>query len=393
LRERGRRLIDTAGELRREAASAAGRRRLLRNLRARVSGYWKTKLGLLWQTARSNHTIVNAIAPPEEDILGSTLQDEQVIHIFWSTFLVELWMTFLISDENEGDFDLLATVYVGALCSMIGGLAAKIQSASFTFCNKKRRYQTWLDRLPGNIVYIIQAWRKQRRRKRRQAAKRKAAATGAGSAEVVAMPERRRAPTLSPMSMRVAKVKLTSPPPSPPNVEPLGTASCSGGAGGRGRGGASDAAKQAAELSEARRRWQKAGLVTAALRFQRRPKLTEEEKAAAAEQAEREAKEAERRKRMTLIPFSRRYVLIRWTCGWLFNFIYYIVLCAMDFVYGVQTGSVAFGQVMLAWLAALVFTYLVIEPAEIAGIVFLPMIAENKYVAWLQDRAKYYGLY
>ena len=171
VRDRGRRLLDAASELGREVASARGRRRLLQKLGTLVGGYWKTKLVLLWQTARSNHTIVNAIAPPEEDILGSTLQDEQVIHIFWSTFLVELWMTFLISDENEGDFNLVATVYVGALCSIIGGVAAKIQSASFTFCNKKRRYQTWLDRLPAKI----QAWRKKRRRKRRQAAKRKAA--------------------------------------------------------------------------------------------------------------------------------------------------------------------------------------------------------------------------
>ena len=133
--------------------------------------------------------------------------------------------------------------------------------------------------------------------------------------------------------------------------------------------------------------------MAAALRFQRARKLNEEEKAAAAEQAERDAKEAERRKRMTLIPFSRRYVLFRWTCGWLFNVLYYVILCLMDFIYGVQAGSVQFGQVMVSWLAALIFTYLVIEPAEIFGIVFLPILAQNKYVAYLQDRAKYYGLY
>lgn len=48
---------------------------------------------------------------------------------------------------------------------------------------------------------------------------------------------------------------------------------------------------------------------------------------------------------------------------------------------------------LLAWLAALVFTYIVVEPAEIAGIVFLPAIANNKCVKYCQDRAKYYGLY
>ena len=33
------------------------------------------------------------------------------------------------------------------------------------------------------------------------------------------------------------------------------------------------------------------------------------------------------------------------------------------------------------------------EAAEIAGIVFLPALAENKHIVWCQDRAKYYGLY
>ena len=96
---------------------------------------------------------------------------------------------------------------------------------------------------------------------------------------------------------------------------------------------------------------------------------------------------------MTLIPFSRPYVLFRWSLGWLLNLVFYIMLCGMNFIYGVQQGSVAFGQAMLAWMAALIFTYLVIEPAEIAGLVFLPALAENKYVAWCQDRGKYYGLY
>ena len=65
----------------------------------------------------------------EEGILSSTLQDEQVFHIFWTTFLVELWMTFLISDENEGDFNLIATMYVAWLCGTIGGTARLLHTA------------------------------------------------------------------------------------------------------------------------------------------------------------------------------------------------------------------------------------------------------------------------
>ena len=361
-------------ELRRVLASARGRRRLRQRLAAQLGSYWKTKLSLLWQTARSNHTIVNAIAPPEEDILGSTLQDEQVIHIFWSTFLVELLLSFLISDENEGDFNLIATMYVGLLCSLIGGFAAKIQAASFTFCNKKRRYQTWLDRLPARI----QKWRKRRRRIRRLKAVRALPST---SATVQVSP-----PRIQPKREMTVRARLPSPPPSPPNPDREQVLALSdSGAAKVGTIGRSVDKTKAGSSAMHRARWQRAGSFTAALRS-KREMLNDEEKAVA-------TKEAERRKRMTLIPFSRSYVIFRWWCGWLFNLIFYVLLCAVNFIYGVQTGSVQFGQVMLAWLAALIFTYLVVEPAEIFGIVFLPAIAENKYVMWCQDRAKYYGLY
>ena len=32
---------------------------------------------------------------------------------------------------------------------------------------------------------------------------------------------------------------------------------------------------------------------------------------------------------MTLIPFSRPYILLRWTLGWVFNAIFYIFLSAL----------------------------------------------------------------
>ena len=75
---RAQKLIRATAELRHVAASSDGRKRLAKRAASLLTGYWKDKLVLLWQTARSNHTIVNAVAPPEEDILGSTLQDEQV---------------------------------------------------------------------------------------------------------------------------------------------------------------------------------------------------------------------------------------------------------------------------------------------------------------------------
>ena len=96
---------------------------------------------------------------------------------------------------------------------------------------------------------------------------------------------------------------------------------------------------------------------------------------------------------MTLIPFSRPYILFRWTLGWIFNAIFYLLLCAINFIYGVKAGGTEFGNVMVAWGAALALTWLVTEPAEIAGLVLLPFIAENRHVACCLENAKYYGFY
>ena len=206
-------------------------------------------------------------------------------------------MTFMISDENEGDFNLLATMYVGLLCSLIGGACAKLQASTFTLGNKKRRYQTWLDRLPGKV----QKWRKLRRKRLRQATKRR---TMASSTSVSRTSEtHQRKTTTDPNKMRLNR----SPPPSPPATD-------------RQVKHHQEAANTANDPQPPNKRaqWKQAGLVKHLKVFQK-PKLTDQEKAQAEAKAELKAKEAERQKRMTLIPFSRRYAIFRWTCGWFVN--------------------------------------------------------------------------
>ena len=63
------------------------------------------------QTARSEHTVANALAPPEEDVLGDSLQDEQIIHIFWTLVLAELCMINLLSENSSSFKDLREVLY------------------------------------------------------------------------------------------------------------------------------------------------------------------------------------------------------------------------------------------------------------------------------------------
>ena len=98
------------------------------------------------QTARSEHTVANALAPPEEDVLGDSLQDEQIIHIFWTLVLAELCMINLLSENGSDSFAPLQIIYLGFITSMACAAVGKLLKEVFKFCNKKRRRQSMYDR-------------------------------------------------------------------------------------------------------------------------------------------------------------------------------------------------------------------------------------------------------
>ena len=101
--------------------------------------------------------------------------------------------------------------------------------------------------------------------------------------------------------------------------------------------------------------------------------------------------EAERARRSKLVPFSRRYVLIRWTIGWIINIGIFVALWLINLMYGVYHGPPVMQSILVAWGAGLIQTFLIVEPSEVLGLVFLPSIAENKCVAWVKGNLKEYG--
>jgi len=108
----------------------------------------------LWTTARSEHTVANALAPPEEDVLGDSLVDEQIIHIFWMMTLAELWVINMLSQGNDSDkpFPIFQIFILGLYTSLIVGVAGSIFKTIFKFCNKKRRREDWTDRIRRRIL-------------------------------------------------------------------------------------------------------------------------------------------------------------------------------------------------------------------------------------------------
>ena len=103
------------------------------------------------------------------------------------------------------------------------------------------------------------------------------------------------------------------------------------------------------------------------------------------------AEEAERIRRSKLVPFSRRYILLRWTLGWIIMIAIFIILMLFNFMYGVKFGGADATAILISWGAACIQTFLIVEPSEVLGLVLLPSVAENKYVAWCRTNLKEYG--
>ena len=103
------------------------------------------------------------------------------------------------------------------------------------------------------------------------------------------------------------------------------------------------------------------------------------------------AEEAERIRRSKLVPFGHRYICIRWTIAWTINLAAFVLLLAINFVYGVLHKPDVFMVVLAAWGAALVQTFLIVEPAEVLGMVLLPGLANHPLVAQCRAQCKELG--
>ena len=103
------------------------------------------------------------------------------------------------------------------------------------------------------------------------------------------------------------------------------------------------------------------------------------------------AEEADRIRRSKLVPFTRRYILLRWTTGWIINIVIFVVLWLVCFIYGVTFGETTMNSILLAWVAALVQTFLLVEPSEVLALVLIPSIADNACVVKCRTELKNYG--
>ena len=61
-------------------------------------------------------------------------------------------------------------------------------------------------------------------------------------------------------------------------------------------------------------------------------------------------------------------------------------------MYGVFHGAPTMDSILLAWVAGLFQTFIIVEPSEVLAIVLIPSISENHYIAKCKANLKEYGL-
>ena len=74
---------------------------------------------------------------------------------------------------------------------------------------------------------------------------------------------------------------------------------------------------------------------------------------------EEDPEEAALKRRAALVPYSPWLRLLRFTLGWLFNILLFVMIALVNLVYGATFGAPAFKVIMLSWFLALGQTFLV----------------------------------
>ena len=79
--------------------------------------------------------------------------------------------------------------------------------------------------------------------------------------------------------------------------------------------------------------------------------------------------------------------------AWGLNILVYLLSCWVALTFAVKFSQPQFATLLLAWLAGLIFTWGVIEPSEVLGLVLFPRLANNDHIMKCREKCKETGIY
>lgn len=104
-------------------------------------------------------------------------------------------------------------------------------------------------------------------------------------------------------------------------------------------------------------------------------------------------KDAPRPRARKWIEIPRRLRQFRFAVAWSIGIGLYVAAAFTAMIYGVLYDEPAFAEMLIAWLLGLGFTWLVVEPSEVLGLVLFPNLANNDRVAYCRNKCKELGIY
>ena len=310
------------------------------------------------------HTIVSAVAPAAEDTAGDHLHDENVIHIFFTTMLGELCVIcFLRGGDEDVALISLTTFINGLITTGICASLAMVAKKAFRFGNKRRWRAPYKPTLLWRLVR--QLWRVPLKLHRRVGERR------AKNREEAA--QRHRTQMRQKMSQSGARHKLKLKMGRDGQLKIADDTKLKLGRNGQ------IAIAVVASAKRSQGWWSQAARTSA---------TTSRNLGTLIKLAVGPTVHTRR-----WVEIPRRLRTFRFTMAWGFNIALYLVAAWTALTFGVMYDEPAFAEILLAWLAGLAFTWLVIEPSEVAGLILFPRLFDNERVAYCRNKCKEIGIY
>ena len=348
-----------------------------RHLRA----FWRSYLRAL----QAEHTIVAAVAPNSEDTAGDHLRDENVAHIFFLTMMSELCVLCLLRGGAEVPLFSITTVINGAITTGVCGVIALLAKRLFRFGNKLR----WRRKSPEKehaAMLIQRRFRLKKKLRRRNKGLRARFRRCIKRLRKICRRVCRRICFWRRANVKDAYIikgssskkrgrnsRGTYESSQPASLKDmLKKAAAANGAAGSATMDGIVKISSFADLVKAKQQDEH-------LRFGRFPLTAPNALQGRAAQ-----------RWVTMHP---KLHLFRFCLAWSINSSLYVVACIVCLVYGVIFSAPAFTELLLAWTAALIFTWAVVEPSEVLGIVLFPFLSNNQVVMSCRGTCKDLGFF
>jgi hypothetical protein len=338
------------------------------------------------RTMQSEHTIVAAVAPNTEDTAGDHLRDENVVHIFFLTVMSELCVLCLLRGGASVPVFSITTVINGLITTGSCGAFAIAAKRIFRFGNKLRWRRK--DRTREDAAKLIQ----RRFRRRKMLRKRKKGLRGCCHRFLKRLRKLRR--RLRRRLVRLLCFWRRDAKDGKYRVRAKGKAKAAKGSSKAGRKGRAPPRPSLKEMlaraaAEDAGRPGEGGVVKIGS-FADLVKAKQREEHALFGRFPLTAPNAlQGRAASRWITMHPRLHLFRFWLAWTINLGLYAAACVVCLAYGVLFSAPAFTELLVAWLLALGFTWAVVEPSEVLGIVLLPALSKNARVmacrAWCKD--------